>query len=282
MNPVNTIPMTAKLTLTTACGAACATCPGWKRAPVHGDFLTLAEVWGLLVADGHLEKIIVNNTGDIYSHPDHVRLLKLMERSKGSKFVAMTTNGALLDYVPAFDQLILSWNGATPETYRATTGLSWHAVKARIDAALPEIARLYPGGRCELHCLLWDATDGNHAEETLLEAWKDWPGRIRVSRKYDNQGEEDHTVGRYQRSERIPCDYLDQLCIEPDGSVSMCAHDWTHTERWGNILSDVVKELMRDDRRAKKLVEHLSGIWTGICSTCNYNVPVTDQVRYLR
>ncbi len=268
--------MDAKLSLTTKCNARCATCPVWKY---HGEDMPLEkffDLWRMLNESDYVTRILLNNTGDLYNHPDHVEILKIVEANK-RKHVIMTTNAGLMDYVPAIDVLIISFNGGTKEAYERTTGLDFDDVQANIRLHYDELRKIPV---LEMHCLIWDGNEGT--ENALLETWRDFPGRIRVSYKYDNQMEEDHTLQGYRIAERIPCDYLGMISILPNGDVVSCAHDFEGKNKFGNVFDLGVSGVVENNKRTSMMRDHLHGNFSGICEKCNYNTPIGNRIKYLK
>lgn len=269
--------MTCKVSLTTRCNATCATCPVWQHKGQDMSYEVWREVWRRLNASPDVSKIILNNTGDVGVHPDRALLFDVMRTGK-RKFLVMQTNGAHLpDLPPGLDHLVISFNGGTKKSYEATTGLDFDLVVGNIKRLYPAIQAL---SCAEIHCLVYDGNAGT--EEALGDLWADFPGRVRLSYKYDNQHAEDRTLPQHRETQRVMCDYLSQLCIWPDGSVIMCAHDFKGENRWGSILTNTPAELMAHPLRQKKNVEHYCDEYTGLCADCNYNTLIGDRIRYLR
>jgi radical SAM protein with 4Fe4S-binding SPASM domain len=269
--------MDAKITVTTRCNARCKTCPVWcskKEDMMPTDF---ARIMDALVRDNRVTRILINNTGDIYNHPDRKELFEIMEGFTRYKAVIMTTNGGRMDYIPRIHSLVISFNGGTKEAYEYTVGLPFEKTVENIKSFYNDMI-LKVNWR-ELHCLIWDGNEGS--EEFLLDTWSDFPGRVRVSYKYDNQMKEDHTVEGYVKTRRIPCDYLNMLSIMPDGQIISCAHDFEKETDFGNILVDTMDEVWQNKARLEKRREHMVERYTGICERCNYNTPMDGKIKYL-
>jgi radical SAM protein with 4Fe4S-binding SPASM domain len=268
--------MDAKISITTKCNAQCKTCPVWQYPGKDMSFETFRIIFDKLNESSRVDKILLNNTGDLYNHPDHISILKYIENNK-KKIVAMTTNAELMDYIPKIDSIIISFNGGAKEAYEYTTGLSFDKVKANIEAHYEELRKIPV---LEMHCLAWSDTNGS--EELIAETWKDFPGRIRVSYKYDNQHKEDKTLPAYAKKSRIPCDYLNVLSIWPNGEIILCAHDFEGVERLGNIVEQSVDEICFNKRRFEKKQEHNNLLFGGICKDCNYNTSAYGKVKYVK
>jgi hypothetical protein len=269
--------MTCKVSLTTHCNGTCITCPVWKIPGHNMSLETWKAIWRKLNEDGLIDKIILNNTGDVGVHPQRKEMLDVVLTGK-AKWLVMQTNAAYLPDIPStLDELIISFNGGTKEAYERTTGLEFDLVVDNIKRLYPQIVSL---PNAEIHCLICETNEGTEGD--LLKLWSNFPGRVRVSYKYDNQQREDRTLAQYKRTDRVPCDYLDQLIVMPDGSVIMCAHDFHAVNKWGWLPGQSVIELMMNSNRQQKKIEHLCGEYHGLCEKCNYNVPCDKQIRYLR
>lgn len=266
--------MDAKLSLTTHCNARCKTCPVWEYTGKHIDVDSFKLLWTKLMLSDKVHRILLNNTGDMYIHPHRKELFDYMSSHK-HKPIIMTTNAAAMDSVPAVDLLIISFNGGTKETYEFTTGLPFDKTVARIKSFYPQLKNVY----CELHCLMWEGNEGT--EDNLKELWQDFPGRVRLSYKYDNQMKEDKTISKYKRETRVYCDYLDMLSILPDGQVVTCAHDFAGETNLGNALTDQIDDIIFNQMRIKKQREHRDGNFSGLCADCNYNTGVDGKIVYL-
>ena len=261
--------MDAKVSLTTACNAKCDTCPVWKHPARHMSVADWRLIWAKLNDSPEINKILLNGTGDVWNHPQADEILDVL-KGRRSKYVVMTTNAELMRYVPeGLSELIISFNGGTKDGYERTTGLPFDRVVANIRRLYPEFSK---AGGVEMHCLIWEGNQGE--ENDLLDLWHDFPGRIRVSYKYDNQQEEDHTIDERRDNRRTVCDYLNKhICVYPGGEVWQCNHDFIGENVWGNLVNESVIDVMTNHQRIEKLREHMHSQWTGLCEKCNYNRP---------
>jgi radical SAM protein with 4Fe4S-binding SPASM domain len=266
----------ARVSITTKCNARCKTCPVWS---IPGSTMLLDDfktVWRKLSESPTITGISLNNTGDIYCVPDHAKYLDLIHRVDG-KWIAMTTNGIAFDMIPDVDLFIISFNGGTKGTYEYTVGADFDKVAANIRSHYSELAKLR---YCQLHCLMWEGNKGIEYELTKL--WADFPGSVRISYKYDNQGGVDYTIAQFKKESRIVCDYLGKLCIMPNGQVIPCAHDFHAEVNMGNILTDSVEFLIKNEERRRMLIEQANDKFEGICERCNYNTPADGRVIYVK
>lgn len=271
--------ITAKIAVTTHCNGRCKTCPVGFLAAQYGEtmpFDHFTRLWDLLMASPRIGTVLLNATGELYTLPDHVRYLQHVEAYK-AKRVFLQTNAERLDYVPHVDGIVISYNGGNKESYEATAGMSHDRMTAAVRAHYPELSKIPD---LQLHVLICDFNAGSEAD--ILTTWADFPGRIRVSYKYDNQFTADHTLPQYRSDSRVFCDYLDGLSIWPDGTVISCAHDMRRQTNWGNLFTDGIEGVLRHPDRLAKRTEHLNGEWKGLCERCNYNTPIGNRLRYLR
>lgn len=215
-----------------------------------------------------------NCVGDVLCLPNSQEYLDRIKVCPLPK--AMTTNGLFLKELPDVDQLVISFNGGTLEAHRLVTGMDSEVV-------LENIRRLYPkmvGKAVEIHCLICKLNEGT--EENLLRIFEGFPGKIRVSYKCENQGgTQDWTLKGFVVTERIPCDYLDGIVIDASGKIIQCSHDFEAITDFGRV-GEPVSDLLKNGERLRKRAAHRTGVFTGLCARCNYNVPVTNQIVYLK
>jgi radical SAM protein with 4Fe4S-binding SPASM domain len=265
----------AKLTITNVCGAKCATCPNWKQPARTMKYEDFKKAWEILNSAPGVDRILVNNVGDVNELPDAIRYLTHMEKRK--KQVAMTTNGNSLEYVPKIDVMIISFNGGTKESFEKTTGMDFDRVVGNIRAAYEQLKQI---PYVELDCLVWKGNEGT--EMGFYELWKDFPGRLRLSYKVENQGGPYFGIEKFRETKRIYCQYLDWLSIAPSGQVISCAHDFAETTNWGNIYTDKMSDIVNHPERIKMQEAHRRGEFPGLCETCNFNVPEDGKIVFLK
>ncbi len=267
--------MDVKISITTKCNAKCATCPVWKYPGQHMELSHFKVMWDKIISNGKVSRILLNNTGDMYNHPQNKEIFQYIEAHQNPlQCVIMTTNAAKMDYVPKIHGIVISFNGGDKESYEKTTGLNFEDTVKRVKDRYEEfkVKLKY----LDMHCLIWKGNEG--CEEKFKALWADFPGIARFSYKYDNQMEEDHTLDKYKRTDRIYCDYLDRISIMPNGQIISCPHDFKSETDYGNFLKCSIGASMHNWKRAKKRGEHRRGIFTGLCEQCNYNTPVGDRL----
>lgn len=273
--------MDAKITVTTRCNAKCKTCPVWTKPKEDMSVERFMLLLDKINRSRTISRVLLNNTGDAYNHPESNLILKAFE-TLCQKTKIMTTNAGEMDYVPKVDMLIISFNGGTEEAYEYTTGLSYKKTVQRVKDRYKQIRER--AKIAEIHCLIWEGNQGT--EEQLLELWRDFPGRVRVSYKYDNQMQTDRTVNEYKdyRQQRIPCDYLAMMSIMPSGRLVSCAHDFDQVTDFGNVFeTENIDSLWNNPERKTLIEKHLKGEYPGICEKCNYNTPIAPgMIRYLK
>ena len=269
--------MDCKLSITTVCGARCATCPVWRGPHATMEFEDFRIVWDKLMASPMISRVLLNNTGDVNTLAKKMLYFMHIEANY-RKPVVMTTNGVNLDYIPRLDSLIISFNGGDRESYERTTGLSFDRIVRNIRTAYEQIERKVR--YAEIDCLVWTGNVG--CEDAFGKLWADFPGRVRISYKVENQFGEDMTLPEYVKTERRYCYYLDWLSVAPTGQVIPCAHDFKFETNWGNLLRDSVDAVLLNKQRIAKQVEHLKGEYTGLCERCNFNTPEDGKVVFLK
>ena len=268
----------AKLAITTKCGARCVTCPSWKMPVVTMPFGDFRIVWDKLNNSRLVNDIVVNGTGDFFCLADYRDYARHIEDNK-RKYVTIITNGQNLDYIPRVDNFIISFNGCDKETYENTTGLPFETTVQRIKNAYNQLDKNVK--RPEIHCLVYEGNPD--PEDRIYDLFEDFPGRIRLSFKYDNQFEDDKTLAPFKRVERIPCDYLEKLIIYPTGTIIKCNHDFGGECEWGSLIWESVEECYYGDiERIKVGFEHKHGQFKGLCEKCNYNTKTEDKFVYIK
>ncbi len=273
--------MDCKISVTTKCNAQCATCPVWQYEGENMSVSNFIIIWNKIMTDPRISRVLINNTGDMYVHPDRAALWAQIEAVR-YKPIIMTTNAAAMDYVPNIHELIISFNGYDKKSYEHTTGLPFEETRDRIRSFYGDIAE--KTSNAEIHCLIWKDTFAPLAEDRLRDLWGDFPGRVRISYKTDNQQTRgiEGAEGYESDHERVPCDYLDKINILPDGSVNMCAHDFGASIIFGNLLTDSVFGTMMNPDRLRKKALHAARSFAGLCENCNYNTSDAGKVFYVR
>jgi hypothetical protein len=265
--------MQFKLAITTRCGAKCATClchavDPHRTMPLSRYYEVME--WIALHAKRR-DHLFVNSVGDFLCLPDAELYLRRLEGRRLR--VCITTNGLHLKRIPRVWKLVISFNGGTRETYERTTGMPF-------DEVLGNIRRLYPqmhGRQVEIHSLVCATNAG--AEKELPALFRGFPGQIRLSYKCENQGGEDLTLPKYRHAERTVCDYLtDTICIDPSGVVVRCSHDFRAEHVVGRLEDGLACLRLRLGDIAR---EHARGVFPGPCEHCNYNVPITSQLKWV-
>lgn len=271
--------MDCKISVTTNCNARCKTCPVWECRGLDMSMTTFVEVWRIVMMDPRISRVLLNNTGDMYVHPRRETIWRIIE-STSYKPVIMTTNAAAMDYVPRISQTIISFNGHDKASYEYTTGLPFDETREKIRSFYPD---LESKTNAEIHCLAWGDTHVEDIEDRVRDLWADFPGKVRVSYKVENQMEKGvQGAPGSEGGRRIPCDYLHKVNIWPDGNIIQCAHDFGGTTSFGNILTSSVFQSMMNPDRLKKIAQHSAGEYTGICESCNYNTANAGRIVYVK
>jgi len=234
------------------------------------------KIWDKLNKSPLVSSIFVNSIGDFFSLKDYIWYANYIETHTTTR-VAITTNGLNLEYIPKVDEFIISFNGCDKETYEYTTGNNFEKVVGNIKDSYRQLEKIKD---VQLHCLVWEGNPD--PEEKLMELFGDFPGKIRLSYKYDNQFKEDKTIPEYKVEERELCDYLSKLTIYPTGDVIPCSHDVYGNVQWGNLLHDSVASCFFNVDRAEKAFLHKAGHFTGICENCNYNTRKRGRIVYIK
>lgn len=270
--------MDLKISVTTRCNAKCITCPVWTYPGEDMSVENFFKLYYKALNSQIITRILINNTGDIYNHPDRKAIFGLLKKYH-QKPLIMTTNAGLMDEVPDIDVLIISFNGGTRETYEKVTGLNYNETLRNIRKAYKEIIdkHIY----AEINCLIFE--DNKGTEKDLKKLFSDFPGRVRVSYKYDNQMKEDRTLLAHKTFRRIPCDYLGMFSVLPSGKIISCAHDFEGKTDFGDAFSDQSFEMLMVNRARMTMIhKHKMLSFEGLCEKCNYNTPIGNRIVFLK
>jgi len=133
--------------LTDGCNSRCVTCDIWKL-PRRNMPLALAERLASEFRALGIRRVILSG-GEATQHPEWPQIAKLF-RTAGAR-VELLTNGLLLNkqaesVIDSVDQLIVSLDGGTPETYKAIRGVDGYGVilagmRKCADAGIPITTR---------------------------------------------------------------------------------------------------------------------------------------------
>ncbi len=133
--------------LTDGCNSRCVTCDIWKL-PRRNMPLALAEKLASEFRALGVRRVILSG-GEATQHPDWPHIAKLF-RASGAK-VQLLTNGLLLNkqsqaVIENIDQLVVSLDGGTPDTYKAIRGVDgFDIIQAGLrkcaDAGIPITTR---------------------------------------------------------------------------------------------------------------------------------------------
>jgi MoaA/NifB/PqqE/SkfB family radical SAM enzyme len=162
--------------LTDGCNSRCVTCDIWKL-PRRNMPLPLAERLASEFRTLGVRRVILSG-GEVTQHPEWPRIAKLF-RTAGAK-VELLTNGLLLNkqaqaVIESVDQLVISLDGGSAETYKAIRGVDgFNIILAGIrkcaDAGIPVTTRttVQRGNYRELPQIVAAARDAGVSKVSFL------------------------------------------------------------------------------------------------------------------
>jgi hypothetical protein len=260
---------TVKLNITDVCEARCSTCLQHRvkdKKTMSPDMLRhVLEVIG-----DRCRTLFVNGTGDYLSLPNHQDYSDVI----AEKFRAGELPETSITTVCGFEGqpriwasiIICSFNCVTQETFDRY--LHVRGGFARVVENIRLLASTH--GAIQIHSLQWKHNPD--PDQTLLDLFGDLPCSIRVSEKVENQ------CLTPVDEDRVPCDYLDGITINADGSLRRCSHDFFSTSLFGHI-DDLEAAL---EQREVVRQEHQRGEFTGICENCNYNIREHGRIYWIK
>lgn len=170
------------------------------------------------------------------------------------------------------DNLWLSVNGYSPETYKASMGLDLAKTLANIDAFLDNKERM---GRKHPSVVVTTLRT-KMVEPELDYARKYWEPRG-VTFKIHHMDNRAGEVVAGQRPDASPpplkrnCDlFLKQAYIVENGDMILCCHDWRQSVVVGNVREKSIAQVWNSDHFAGLIRQYYAGDFTNleICRNC--------------
>jgi len=266
--------MDCKINVTSRCNAKCRTCNTWK---LEGQDMSVNLFQKIIkkINTFNINNVIISGIGELYYHKEHLDIFKAMKKLKCN--TTIQTNGSLIDKIPDVKSFIISFNGGDKETYERTTGLNFFNTVNNIKSKYKLFKKntLY-----ELHGLFYEGN--KEGIESFKKLWEDFPGRVRITYKYDNQFGENKTIEKYKRDKRELCDYLTMLTIDSKGRVVLCCHDIYSCSALGNFIDRSKEEILGHKDRTEIINKHLKGEYPWLCAKCNYNIEKEGLTNYVK
>jgi len=260
---------TVKLNITDKCGARCATCLQHQVTPqktMTPDYLRTV----LLQVGSICRHLFINGTGDYLSLPNHQEYSDVIaEYFQAGKLpeTSITTNAGYYDRPRIWASMIVcSLNAVTEETFDRHIGIEGGL--HRVVANIKQLAADH--GAVQVHSLKWEGNPD--PDEALLQLFDGVPVSIRVSEKVENQCQSLVT------GDRVPCEYLQGLTVQPDGSIRRCSHDFFASSLFGHI-DDIETAI---EKRDQIMEQHRQGIFPGICENCNFNIAEHGGIYWIK
>lgn len=268
-----------------SCNAKCIFCPhstepeGLKPGRMEDSLINkIIKECGARMIAGRVSPYLTNEPLLDKRMPEILKSIKKHQRwpirTKINTNAALLTEGVsekLLD--SGLNQLWISVNGYTEETYKASMGLDFKKTMANIDTFLDMKKTL---GKKSPRVIV--TTINTALVEDQLEGAKEyWSTRdvdFRIHALDNRSGEEETADLRpadREKSLRRDCDlFLKQAYIVENGDMIICCHDWRQSVVVGNITNSSIKEIWNSDHFKKLIYEYFDGNFENleICRNC--------------
>jgi len=261
------------LEITTHCNGRCIICPSkdLPRRDRHMDVEPALEVVEQAVRLG-VRQVHPHLVGEPTLHPDYPRLVESIKaRHPGVRVKTYTNGSRLLDdevrdaVARHVDSLVVSIDGATPETMRRTRP------GVPPEAVVEGLARLHamdPRPHVAVRCTAMDANA--HELERFEEAWRSRCDDIVVMGLTDYFGY--LPVTRPRRGTWGCRRVFEEVTVTVDGDVIPCCQDVFATVRYGNVGSKALAEVLRGETATalSRLHEEDRAGEIPLCADCTY------------
>lgn len=191
----------------------------------------------------------------------------------------ITTNASLLteDAGQALidaklDQLWISVNGYSPETYRQSMDLDFARTMENIETFL-QLKRRQKTSRPRVKVTTLRTRLVEEELDTAKAYWADRDVTFHIH-SVDNRNGQDAFFSVCPKESRTPkrtCDlFLKQAYIVENGDMILCCHDWKQSVVVGNIKSSSIAEVWNSDNFKKRIYEYYEENFEHlqICRTC--------------
>jgi len=296
---------TIDLEITSVCNAVCPFCPREVLAGKN-NHMSLEMVHALaanLREERSARKIVLCGIGEPTLHPHLEDIVQILSETGAE--VCMTTNGARIDG-DRFEQLVerglkeinFSLNAATPETHRRVMELNYFdTVVANLGEILQHRLPRHPEMRVHVSFVLCSLNQ--HEARDFVERWRQTPvTQVWLHPVNNRAGLLSSKVEPvdlrpfamlYDRDPKVTIDLFrhdpeaGNVCtvaqnidfISFDGSLRLCALDYTRQNFFGNLQYASLKEMHLD-----KMLRYLRGETLETCSGCDF-CPRTGPARAL-
>lgn len=296
------MPLAVYIEPTNLCNFRCVFCPtGYqdllkrvRRPKATMSIKLLEKVIEDLKEFGKPVKLInLYKDGDPLVHPEFSEMVRMLKESNVAERVWTKTNGALL--TPALNQRIvdagldlmgISVNGVSNEAYGKVTGVAIDYEKFRENVRDFFERR----GKCELYTKIADTKLTQAEINKFYEDFEPISDYIAVEKLmgWTNSGLKDFTLGTnpdtydglpFTHKEVCPYPFY-LMAVNANGTVSVCANDWSHQTIIGDTRESSLKEIWEGERlyAFRKMMLMLNRKQNAACGDCYYLKIVPDNL----
>lgn len=285
-------PVIMNIEPTLRCNSDCIMCPRRRSTRPIGD-LDLALYKKIVVemaAEGGVKVLNFHKDGEPLMHPRLEEMIELAMHSGACEFSHFNTNAMLMDETRAgrlldcgINDITMSIDAVTEKTFaRVKRAGSLAAVERNVEQLLNRRERAglkTPWVRAKL-CAM---PETQSEIEAFLTRWEGVADEVQVQEVHNYAGGNEGAMT--DDGERYPCQcWWASMAVNWDGTVSVCAVDYSGEVLLGDLRKQSIKELFCGDaygtHRRAMLRGDLSGHAT--CRRCTVWKVGPDQTRWYR
>jgi MoaA/NifB/PqqE/SkfB family radical SAM enzyme len=168
------------------------------------------------------------------------------------------------------DQLWLSVNGYSPETYKASMDLDFDRTMANIEAFL-RLKKRMGAKRPKIMVTTLETTLVAHELERARAYWAERDVTFKIHHMDNRAGDMTNALRSGGHIRKRACDlFLKQAYIVENGDMILCCHDWRQSVKLGNVAETSIREVWNSSYFLDRIYEYYAGNFDNIeiCRNC--------------
>lgn len=279
---------------TNLCNAKCIMCPHpiMKRKKEIMNDITFNKIIERLREEMITPVVIIlNGFGDPLTDNKIFERVKKLKKYFSHSAVKFYTNLGFADEKCiknilncGLDEINISFNGATKQSYEKTMGISYKKTLANLEKLISE--RNKTGGKLLIRISMATVRTNNNEEKVFINKWKKRVDSVSVNRVHTYGGAVMDVSGEKTinfNKETFPCKYLwNTIVIGVNGDFFLCCLDYEGKYNFGNIREDRILDAFYskafEEIRVKHLKREIKDI--PICYKCY--TPYRNGIEWLK
>ena len=238
-----------------------------------------------------IRAVSIYKDGEPLANPKLAQMIASAKQSGKIDRIEITTNGALLklkrgqEIIEAgLDGLRVSVYGLNDDEYKniTTKNTKFEAIRGNVEALYQWKQDNHPD--FHIHCKIVDVDMSEEQKNFFADTFSPISDSIHIDTLmgWSNTSDRDMTLGNDVKTgisgaslkvDRQVCsEPFMKLCINHDGSVSVCCVDWAHATTVGNVNDEKLIDIWHGERLRELRLKHLTGNRSDIkaCDGCQY------------